>query len=167
MVRHSGKQGGWGRDTVEDFPVCGRPPEEELCRNSMNLKYLLCLISIILVTGCTDVPPTGAVATVPVPTPTPENFGLYTDSDLQIYADSLDLKIQQALKDNNSSQAQDLGIKRQALIAEFSRRNLKRSSPAVHVRPHYSHLAHPVKSSGNAPSPASSPRSGSGLPGQD
>jgi hypothetical protein len=154
---------------VGDFRVCGQPPEEELYRNPMNLKYLLYLISIILVTGCTDLPPTGTAATVPVSTPTPENFGLYTDSDLQIYADSLDLKIQQALKENNSSQAQELGIKRQALIAEFSRRNLKRSSPAaaVHVRPHYTHLAHPVKSSGNAPSPGISPRSSSGLPGQD
>ena len=67
----------------------------------MNLKYLLCLISIVLATGCTDLPSTGAVATVPVPTPTPENYGLYTDSDLQIYADSIDLRIQQALKENN------------------------------------------------------------------
>jgi hypothetical protein len=151
----------------------------------MNLKYLLCLISIILATGCTDLPSTGTVATVPVPTPTPENYALYTDSDLQIYADSIDLKIQQALKENNSSQAQDLGLKRQALIAEFNRRNLKRSSAAVHGHPRYSHIAHPVKSSGNrqssgnrpssenrpssgnGPSSGSGQSSGSGLPGQD
>src|ERR1700735_4739527 len=77
----------------------------------MNVKYLPCLISIFLVTGCTDLSGTATVATTPVPTPTPENYGLYTDSDLRIYADTIDLKIQQALKNNEASQAQELGRK--------------------------------------------------------
>ena len=118
----------------------------------MNLNYLLCLISIVLLTGCTNVLDTAAGPTVPVPTPTPENYGLYTDSDLQVYADSIDLKIQQALKNNNTSQAQELGHKRQELIAEFNRRHLKRIPARPSGHPHYSH---PVKHSGN------------GLPGED
>jgi hypothetical protein len=118
----------------------------------MNLNYLPCLISIVFVTGCTSLPDTTAVATVPVPTPTPENYGLYTDSDLQIYADSIDLRIQQALKNNNTSQAQELGRKRQELIAEFNRRHLKRSPAALPGHPHYSHTLK---------------RSKNGLPGED
>jgi hypothetical protein len=118
----------------------------------MNINYLFYLINIILVTGCTAVPDTTVVAPVPVPTPTPENYGLYTDSDLQIYADSIDSKIQQALKNNNTTQAQDLGRKRQELIAEFNRRGLKRSSVSPSGHRHYSHTPK---------------RSGNGLPGED
>jgi hypothetical protein len=118
----------------------------------MNINYLPCLISIFLVTGCTDLSGTATVATAPVPTPTPENYGFYTDSDLRIYADTIDLKIQQALKNNNTSQAQELGRKRQELIAEFNRRHLKRSPAALPGHPHYSHTLK---------------RSGNGLPGED
>jgi hypothetical protein len=114
----------------------------------MNINHLLCLISMALVTGCTEIPQTAAV-----PTPTPENYGLYTDQDLQIYADSIDLKIQQALKSNDASQAQELGRKRQDLIAEFNRRNLKRRPIGESYR-HY-HYSHTVKQSGN------------GLPGEN
>jgi hypothetical protein len=136
----------------EGFSCLRTPSEGELYWNLMNLNYLPCLISIVLVTGCTNLPDTAAVATVPVPTPTPENYGLYTDSDLQIYADSIDLKIQQALKNNNTSQAQELGRKRQELIAEFNRRHLKRSPAALPGHPHYSHTLK---------------RSKNGLPGED
>jgi hypothetical protein len=114
----------------------------------MKIRYLLCMISIVLVAGCTDVPSSTASATVPVATPTPENYALYTDSDLQIYADSIDLKIQQALKNNNASQAQELGRKRQELIAEFNRRHLKRTPATVSEHRHY-HYSHAVKDSGN------------------
>ena len=124
----------------------------ELYRKLMNMKYLFCLIGIVLITGCTSSPDPTAVSTIPAPTPTPENYGLYTNSDLQIYADSIDLKIQQALKNNNTSQAQELGRKRQELIAEFNRRGLKRSPAAPSGHPHY---AQTVKHSGN------------GLPGEN
>jgi hypothetical protein len=92
----------------------------------MNKICLPCLISIALVTSCTNLPDTSAVATAPVATPTPENYGLYTNSELQIYSETIDLKIQEALKNNNLNQAQEFGRKRQELIAEFSRRGLKR-----------------------------------------
>ena len=134
--------------------------EGELYRNVMNIHCLLCLLSVVLVTGCTDVPGTAAVAANAVPTPTPENYGLYTDQDLQVYADTIDLKIRLALKNNDASQAQELGRKRQELIAEFNRRHLKRMTvvpsrhpyrqkPASHPQPH------PLKQSGN------------GLPGEN
>ena len=118
----------------------------------MNMKYLFYLMSLVLITSCTSSTDPAAGPTVPAPTPTPENYGLYTNSDLQIYADSIDLKIQQALKNNNTSQAQELGRKRQELIAEFNRRGLKRSPAALSGHPHYSQT---VKHSGN------------GLPGED
>ena len=118
----------------------------------MNINYLLCLIGIAVVTGCTEVPSTAAA---PVAAPTSENYGLYTDQDLQIYADTIDLKIQQALKNNDASQAQELGRKRQELIAEFNRRHLKRSPAAPSGHPHYTHTTHTLK------------RSGNGLPGEN
>jgi hypothetical protein len=102
----------------------------------MNIHCLLCLLGIALVTGCTDLPGTAAVAAVPVPTPTPENYALYTDQDLQIYAETIDGKIQQALKNNDANQAQQLGRKRQELIAEFNRRHLTRMTTAPSVHPH-------------------------------
>jgi hypothetical protein len=122
----------------------------------MNKIVFSYLISMALITGCTDLPagpgagtasvttpgtttasvpalgttnasvPAPEAATASLATPTPENFGLYTDSDLQIYADTLDARIQAALKNNDTSQAQALGLKRQELIAEFNRRGLKR-----------------------------------------
>jgi hypothetical protein len=118
----------------------------------MNKNFLLCLTSATLVTSCTNSPDTPAVATAPVATPTPENYRLYSDFDLQIYSETIDLKIREALKNNNASQAQELGRKRQELIAEFSRRGLKRK---------------PVKPT--RPSPRSRTRkpSTTGLPGQD
>ena len=124
----------------------------------MNKDFLLFLISIALVASCTNLPDTPAVATAPVPTPTPENFGLYTDLDLQIYSETIDLKIREALKNNNVNQAQELGGKRQELIAEFSRRGLKRK-PAEPTRnsPHPTHSPHP----------RTTEQSRSGLPGQD
>jgi hypothetical protein len=120
----------------------------------MNKSFLLWLISIVLVTSCTS-PDTPAVATAPVATPTPENYSLYTDFDLQIYSETIDLKIREALKNNNPSLAQELGRKRQELIAEFNRRGLKRkpvqsTEPARHA-PHSSTRKQPR----------------SGLPGQD
>jgi hypothetical protein len=118
----------------------------------MTRNALLYLFSMALITGCTDLPNTPAAAPASVPTPTPENYSLYSDSDLQIYADTIDMRIQQALKNNNTNQAQELGRKRQELIAEFNRRGLKRKSaePTRH-----SHYSHPV----NQP--------GTGLPGED
>jgi hypothetical protein len=118
----------------------------------MSRNYLFCFISIVLVTGCNNLTDTAAVATAPVATPTPENYGLYTDSDLQIYADTIDLKIQEALKSNNTNQAQELGRKRQELISEFNRRGLKRR-PIVPAR--HSHYSRTLK------------KSGTGLPGED
>src|SRR5258708_7481067 len=107
--------------------------------NVMNKTFFLSVISTAIITSCTDLPntsggtntpvtttstatalPTPAATTTPAGAPGTENYGLYTDSDLQIYADTLDVRIQQALKNNNSSEAQTLGIKRQELIAEFN-----------------------------------------------
>jgi len=136
----------------KDFSCLRTASSRRIVSEPMNLRYVPCLISIVIVTGCTDLLNGAAVATVPVPTSTPENYGLYTDSDLQIYADAIDLKLQQALKNNNTSQAQELGRKRQELIAEFNRRHLKRTPAEISGHPHYSH---PPKHSAN------------GLPGQD
>ena len=122
----------------------------------MNRSLFLSLICMVLVASCTDLSNTPAAATAPVATPTPENFGLYTDADLQIYAETLDRRIQEALKNNNAVQAQELGRKRQELIAEFNRRGLKRQSTEVTRRPRYSRpVTRPVI------------RSGTGLPGED
>ena len=98
----------------------------------------------------------------PVPTPTPENYGLYTDDDLQIYADSIDLKIQEALKTNNASQAQELGRKRQELIAEFDRRHLKRHSVPERCAILTTLTPRPVNRPVNPPVN----RPGNGLPGE-
>ena len=144
------------------------------------------LISMALITGCTDLPaspgagtasvPTAGTTTTSVPapeaatasmaTPTPENFGLYTDSDLQIYADTLDARIQGALRNNDTSQAQVLGLKRQELIAEFNRRGLKRHQVEPNSLSHSSrrvnHRQHRVtrpKTKVNPPA--------AGLPGED
>jgi hypothetical protein len=138
----------------------------------MNIPYLLCLLSVALVTGCTDVPAPATVAAGAAPTPTPENYGLYTDQDLQIYAETIDLKIQQALKNNDVNQAQELGRKRQELIAEFNRRNLKRTTAVRSVR---SVRSVPSVSSGHyhRQKPASTPPSRpvkqpeNGLPGEN
>ncbi len=122
----------------------------------MNKNWLLFWLGMVLVTSCTDVTTTRTDGTAAAPTPTPENYGLYTDSDLQIYADTIDFRIKEALKNNNTSQAQELGRKRQELIAEFNRRGLKRgaaaATPARHPRQVY-----PVKHQ----------RQGTGLPGDD
>jgi hypothetical protein len=139
----------------------------------MNKNFLLCLIGITLVTSCTNLPDTRASATAPVATPTPENYALYTDFDLQIYSETIDLKIREALKNNNASQAQELGRKRQELIAEFSRRGLKRkpaetTEPARHS-PH-SRTRKPAETTEpTGHSARSHPRkpSTTGLPGQD
>jgi hypothetical protein len=121
----------------------------------MNKNFLLCVISIVLVTSCTNSPDTPAVAAAPVATPSPENYALYSDFDLQIYSETIDLKIREALKNNNPGLAQELGRKRQELIAEFNRRGLKRK-PAGSTEP-ARHAPH---------SPArKQPRTG--LPGQD
>ena len=126
----------------------------------MKRNFFPYLISMVLITGCTDLPDqpgarttsvttpgtttasvsTAASATTSMATPTPENYGLYTDSDLQIYADALDARIQAALRNNDTIQAQALGLKRQELIAEFNRRGLKRYSVAAPTpRTHHSH----------------------------
>jgi hypothetical protein len=118
----------------------------------MNRNFFLYLISMGLITSCTDLPNTPATATASVPTPTPENYGLYTDSDLQIYADMIDLRIQEALKNNNTNQAQELGRKRQELIAEFNRRGLKRKPTEPTRHSHYPHTVNHPKA---------------GLPGED
>ena len=126
----------------------------------MNINCLICLLSVVLVTGCTDLHGTATVPASAAPTPTPENYGLYTDQDLQVYADTIDLKIQLALKNNDASQAQELGRKRQELIAEFNRRHLKRMTPVPPRHPYRQKPAstpqsHPLKQSGN------------GLPGEN
>jgi hypothetical protein len=116
----------------------------------MNIYYLLCLLSIALVTGCANL----------LGTSMPEDYALYTDQDLRIYAETIDLKIQQALKDNDANQAQQLGRKRQQLIAEFNRRHLTRMTPAPFVRPHRP----------KPPSPQQSPtlkQPENGLPGEN
>jgi hypothetical protein len=122
----------------------------------MNKNFLLCLISIALVTSCTNSPDSSTVATAPVATPTPENYGLYTNSELQIYSETIDLKIREALKNNNVNQAQELGRKRQELIAELSRRGLKRK-PVQPTEPtrHSQHAHH-----------SSTWKSRTGLPGE-
>jgi hypothetical protein len=125
----------------------------------------LCLIGVVLAASCTDLPnttTTGAAAgTSPAPAPTPENYGLYTDADLQIYADTIDQRIQEALKSNNTAQAQELGRKRQELIAEFNRRGLKRHQAGAVVH-RYTRPSRPV----NRPQPGDRPQPG-GLPGED
>ena len=131
-----------------------------IVREGMKKNLLLCLISILLVTSCTNSPDTPAAATVSVASPTPENYSLYTDFDLQIYSETIDLKIREALKNNNPSLAQELGRKRQDLIAEFNRRGLKRK-PAQSAEP-----------ARNAPhsrtrKPRTRNQPGTGLPGQD
>jgi hypothetical protein len=126
----------------------------------VNRIHLFCFMSIVLLTGC-NLTDSAAVAAAPVATPTPENYGLYTDSDLQIYADTIDLKIQEALRSNNTARAQELGRKRQELIAEFNRRGLKRKPAAPVVR-----STHHSRTSKNPYSrPPKSSRSG--LPGED
>ena len=165
--------------------------------NVMNKTFFLYVISTAIITGCTDLlnTPGGTNAPAPVtttrtataylpspsPTATPaatstpvgapatENYGLYTDSDLQIYADTLDVRIQQALKNNNSSEAQTLGVKRQELIAEFNRRGLKRHQVVSTPGPRYSRKVDKVD---HRRTRVSQPRtkvnaSGSGLPGED
>jgi hypothetical protein len=127
----------------------------------MNKNFLLCLISMALVTSCTNLPVTPAVATAPVAAPTPENYGLYTNSDLQIYSETIDLKIQEALKNNNPNQAQELGRKRQELIAEFNRRGLKRK-PAEPTKP-TGHSHHSRTRKHSSPARTGIP----GIPGQD
>jgi hypothetical protein len=137
--------------------------EGELYWNVMNIHYLLCLLSVLLITGCTDLSGTAAVAASAAPTPTPENYGLYTDQDLQIYAETIDLKIQLALKNNDAKQAQELGLKRQELIAEFNRRHLRRMTavPAVPSR-------HPYRQKpASTPQPHPLKPSGNGLPGEN
>jgi hypothetical protein len=136
----------------------------------MNKNFLLFLISIALVASCTNLPDTPSVATAPVATPTPENYGLYSDFDLQIYSKTIDLKIREALKNNNANQAQELGRKRQELIAEFNRRGLQRkpaepTEPAEPTR----HSSHPRtrNQSRHSAHPRTREQSGSGLPGQD
>jgi hypothetical protein len=128
----------------------------------------LCLISVVLASSCTDLPSTttsgAAAGTSPAatPAPTPENYGLYTDGDLQIYADTIDQRIQEALKSNNTAQAQELGRKRQELIAEFNRRGLKRHQAGPVVVHRYTRPSRPV----NRPQPGDRPQTG-GLPGED
>ena len=140
----------------------------------MNKNFLLCLIGISLVTSCTHSPDTTAVAIAPVATPTPENYGLYSDFDLQIYSQTIDLKIREALKNNNVNQAQELGRKRQELLAEFRRRGLQRkpapaTEPTRHPTEPTRHRAEPTRH----PTPRHSTQSQTpnpsrtGLPGQD
>jgi hypothetical protein len=85
---------------------------------------------------------TSAATPASAPIQTSENYGLYTDADLQIYANVVDQRIQEALKNNNTGPAQELGLKRQELIAEFNRRGLKRKTvqPTRHYR--YSRHVH-------------------------
>jgi len=149
----------------------------------MNKAFFLYVISTATITSCTDLPntsggtsaaapttstatsnlPTPAATATPVGVPVSENYGLYTDSDLQIYADTLDVRIQQALKNNNSSEAQKLGLKRQELIAEFNRRGLKRHpvepTPPTHKIDHRRSKITPPQNKVNP--------SGAGLPGEE
>jgi hypothetical protein len=125
------------------------------------------------------VPPTAAIAPTPaaartnaaaapvtVAAPTSENYGLYTDSDLRIYADTLDVRIQQALKSNNSSEAQTLGIKRQELIREFNRRGLKRHPVEPTSSPRYSRKIDHRRNRVTQPRTKVN-SSGTGLPGDE
>ena len=160
-----------------------------VCR-VMNKTFFLCVIIVATITGCTDLPnssagtapgssapvtttgtttaylPTPAAAPAPVVPPTSENYGLYTDSDLQIYADTLDVRIQQALKNNNSSEAQTLGVKRQELIAEFNRRGLKRHPVESTPGPRYSRKVDHRRTRVSQPRTKVN-SSGAGLPGED
>jgi hypothetical protein len=164
----------------------------ERCRNGtvckvMNKTFFLCVIIAATITGCTDLPagtapgssvpvtttgtttaylPTPAAAPTPMVPPTSENYGLYTDSDLQVYADTLDVRIQQALKNNNSSEAQALGVKRQELIAEFNRRGLKRHPVESTPVPRYSRKVDHRRSKVTQPRTKPNP-SGAGLPGEE
>jgi hypothetical protein len=97
---------------------------------------------------------------------TSENYRLYTDSDLQIYADTLDGRIQQALKNNNSSEAQTLGVKRQELIAEFNRRGLKRHPVVSTPGPRYSRKVDHRRNRVSQPPTKVNP-SRAGLPGEE
>jgi hypothetical protein len=160
--------------------------------NVMNKTFFLYVISAAIIPSCTDLPntsggthapvttattspaspaspaslPTPAATTSPVAAPATENYGLYTDSDLQIYADTLDVRIQQALKKNNSSEAQTLGLKRQELIAEFNRRGLKRhpveSTPPARNSRKIDHRQSRITQPQNKVNP-----SGAGLPGEE
>jgi hypothetical protein len=142
------------------------------------------LISMALSTGCTvpDSPgtrttsvatPGTATAYVPPPgpattstaNPTSDNYGLYTDADLQIYADTLDVRIQEALKKNDTIEAQALGQKRQELITEFNRRGLKRHPAEPTIRPHHSRKAKQRESRVNRPRTSVNPPA-PGLPGE-
>src|SRR6516162_3739893 len=136
---------------------CGRG----IVWEGMKKNFLLSLISIVLVTSCTNPPEAPVVATAPVATPTPENYRLYTDLDLQIYSETIDLKIRQALKNNNPSLAQDLGRKRQELITEFNRQGLKRK-PAETRKPTES--TEPTR---HAPHSRIRKHPRTGLPGQE
>ena len=64
----------------------------------MNKNWVLICFSMVLIMSCTDQTTTRTDGTAAVPTPTPENYGLYTDADLQIYADTIDFRIKEALK---------------------------------------------------------------------
>jgi hypothetical protein len=153
----------------------------------MNKHFFLYLMSMTLITSCADlvdtagrrtdsaITPGTATASVPTPetattsvvAPTQENYGLYTDSDLRIYADALDARIQEALKNNDSNQAQALGLKRQELIAEFNRRGLKRH-PAAAPTPrtyHSDRVNHHGRRSTHARTKVNPP--GAGLPGEN
>jgi hypothetical protein len=159
-----------------------------MIRNVMNKTFFLCVICTAIITSCTDLPntsggtsaavPTTSSATAHLPLPTPtatatpvgapvtENYGLYTDSDLQIYADTLDVRIQQALKNNNTGEAQTLGVKRQELIAEFNRRGLKRHpvepTPRTDSSPKIDHRRSRITPPQKKVNP-----SGAGLPGEE
>jgi len=153
----------------------------------MNKIFFPYLISMALSTGCTEFPdgpgaartasvttPGTTTAYVPPPesattslaTPTPENYGLYTDSDLQIYANTLDVRIQEDLKKNDTIQAQALGQKRQELIAEFNRRGLKRHPVEPTTRSHYSRRVNQRPSRVTRPRTKVNPPA-AGLPGEE
>jgi hypothetical protein len=152
----------------------------------MKRNFFPYLISMALISGCTDLPDqpgarttsvttpgtttasvsTAASATTSMATPTPENYGLYTDSDLQIYADALDARIQAALRNNDTVQAQALGLKRQELIAEFNRRGLKRHSAEPATRSHSSRRVSHRESRATHPRSKVTPPA-AGLPGED
>jgi hypothetical protein len=121
--------------------------------------------SIAIPTTTEYAPPPEAV-TPSIATPTPDNYGLYTDADLQIYADTLDVRIQEALKKNDTAQAQALGQKRQELIAEFNRRGLKRHPPEPTTRPHYSRRVNQRESRVTRPRTNVNPPA-AGLPGEE
>jgi hypothetical protein len=113
----------------------------------------------------TAYPPPPEPATPSIATPTPDNYGLYTDADLQIYADTLDVRIQEALKKNDTTQAQTLGQKRQELIAEFNRRGLKRHPPEPTTRSHSSRRVNQRETRVTRPRNVNPPTAG--LPGEE